>query len=81
LRDALNLIPDHSGAFQTTYKKPFFGIADALVTKLNPPGSGLVYSTYLGVARGFAISVDSSGYVRVFVKAFRPRRALGFGRP
>ncbi len=37
---------------------------DAFVTKLNPTGSGLVYSTYLGGTgedQGLGISVDSSG--------------------
>ena len=47
------------GAFQTK------GSYDAFVTKLNPNGSGLVYSTYLGgsadVDRGWAIAVDSAG--------------------
>lgn len=53
--------PTTPGAFQTSYNNAFFGSADAFVTKLNPSGSGLVYSTYLGIATGFAISVDSSG--------------------
>ncbi|HUB82418.1 MAG TPA: SBBP repeat-containing protein [Bryobacteraceae bacterium] len=37
---------------------------DAFVTKLNPSGSALVYSTYLGGSndeQGFAIAVDSAG--------------------
>src|SRR5205807_214755 len=37
---------------------------DAFVTKLNPAGSALVYSTYLGGSRddaGGAITIDSSG--------------------
>ena len=42
----------------------FAGSADAFVTKLNPAGSALVYSTYLG-GRGddlsAAVAVDSSG--------------------
>ena len=39
--------------------------ADAFVTELNPSGSGLVYSTYLGGSGadfGQAIALDSSGY-------------------
>ena len=51
--------PVTPGAFQTT------GSFDAFVTKFNPQGSGLVYSTYLGgnagVDRGWAIAVDSAG--------------------
>jgi len=38
--------------------------ADAFVTKLNPAGSGLVYSTYLGGVAdddGYGIAIDSSG--------------------
>jgi hypothetical protein len=41
-----------------------FTAGDAFVTKLNPSGSGLVYSTYLGgVANdyGYALALDSSG--------------------
>ena len=38
--------PTTTGAFQTTNASG--GCCDAFVTKLNPTGSGLVYSTYLG---------------------------------
>jgi beta-propeller repeat-containing protein/centrosomal CEP192-like protein len=40
------------------------GGSDAFVAKLNPAGSALLYSTYLGgsgLDRGFAIAIDSSG--------------------
>ena len=40
------------------------GGSDAFVAKLNPGGSALVYSTYLGgsgLDRGFAIAIDSTG--------------------
>lgn len=51
--------PVTPGAFQR------IGSFDAFVTKLNPQGSALVYSTYLGgtagVDRGWSIAVDSSG--------------------
>jgi hypothetical protein len=51
--------PTTPGAFQTT------GSFDAFVTKVNPNGSGLVYSTYLGgsddVDRAWGIAVDSVG--------------------
>jgi hypothetical protein len=53
--------PTTPGSFQTTFGG---GIRDAFVTKLNPIGSGLVYSTYLGGNDdddGFGIAVDSSG--------------------
>jgi hypothetical protein len=58
-----NNFPVTTGAFQTT--QPLAG-SDAFVTKLNPTGSALVYSTYLG-GSGFcgnsadAIGVDASG--------------------
>ena len=44
------------------------GISDAFVTKLNPNGSALVYSTYLGgsgIEGGTAIAIDSGGAVYV----------------
>jgi hypothetical protein len=51
--------PVTSGAFQTK------GSYDAFVTELNPKGTGLVYSTYLGgsagVDRGWAIALDGAG--------------------
>ena len=40
------------------------GIADIFVTKMNPEGSGLVYSTYLGGAaseQAWGIAIDGSG--------------------
>ncbi|MCW3095816.1 MAG: hypothetical protein JWL77_1434 [Chthonomonadaceae bacterium] len=52
--------PVTPGAFQTTGK---IGV-DAFVTKLNPTGTGLVYSTFLGGTGndyGYAIAVDGSG--------------------
>ena len=51
--------PVTRGAFQIN------GSYDAFVTKLNPQGSALVYSTYLGgaagVDRGWAIALDLAG--------------------
>ena len=57
--------PITAGAFQTT----FVGLVDAFVTKLNPAGSALVYSTYLGggtvglvdANTGYGIAVDTAG--------------------
>ncbi|MGH7945869.1 MAG: SBBP repeat-containing protein, partial [Opitutaceae bacterium] len=55
--------PTTPGAFQTT--KPGGGsIGDGFVTKLNPTGSALVYSTYLGGREhdlAFGIAVDTGG--------------------
>jgi len=57
--------PVTQGAFQTTCASPCW---DAFVTELNPTGSGLVYSTYLGgnaptgaAQGGVGIALDSSG--------------------
>lgn len=52
--------PVTPGAFQTTNTAQ----EEVFVTKLNPTGSGLVYSTYLGGSatnQGVAIAVDSAG--------------------
>jgi Tol biopolymer transport system component len=54
--------PTTAGAFQTTLGGGF--CCNAFVTKLNPDGSALVYSTYLGGSRfdqGSAIAVDAAG--------------------
>lgn len=56
-----------STTFPTTvgaYCRTFQGEYDAFVAKLNPAGSGLVYSTYLGgngYDQGYSIAMDSSG--------------------
>ena len=51
-------------AYQSTLR----GVYDAFVTKINPAGSALVYSTYLGGSNdehGLGIAVDSSGYAYI----------------
>jgi hypothetical protein len=56
--------PTSSGAFDTSFN----GIQDAFVTKLNPAGSGLVYSTYLGgtsTDQGTGIAIDAAGSAHV----------------
>ncbi len=58
--------PTTPGAFQTAFAGGF-GL-DAFVTKLNPTGSALVYSTYLGgsgsdSSRGIAVDADGNAYV------------------
>ncbi len=53
--------PTTPGAFQTIFAT---GASDIMVTELNPSGSGLVYSTYLGGNGnnyGGVIAVDSAG--------------------
>src|SRR5262249_7765387 len=52
--------PTSAGAFQTIHK----GGNDVFVTKLNPTGTSLIYSTYLGGTKpdfGTGIVVDGSG--------------------
>ena len=48
--------PTTAGAFQTNY-----GGGDAFVTKLDPSGASLIYSTYLNGASGNGIAIDSAG--------------------
>jgi len=54
-----------SGAFQSTLS----GTSDVFVAKLNPQGTGLVYSTYIGgrrsISQAMGIAVDASGNVYV----------------
>ena len=56
--------PTTGGAFEELHNGPA-GDFDAFVTKLNPAGSALVYSTFLGGAEdndvGFGIAVDADG--------------------
>src|SRR5438445_533450 len=52
--------PTRAGAFQAT----FGGVEDTFVTKLDPTGAALVYSTYLGGSGdddGFGIATDAAG--------------------
>jgi uncharacterized protein (TIGR03437 family) len=61
--------PTIAGSFRTVFQgsggnKWYGPVGDAFVFKLNPAGSALVYSTYLGGSfddRGTAIAVDSAG--------------------
>lgn len=53
--------PKTTGAFQTTLSNSFH---DAFITKLNPTGTALVYSTYLGGTNediGYSIAVNPNG--------------------
>jgi hypothetical protein len=57
-----NDFPTTAGAYDQTYGGSIFG--NAYITKLNPAGSSLVYSTFLGTTGNdetYAIAVDSSG--------------------
>jgi hypothetical protein len=60
--------PTTTGAFQTTCATCNGTTFDAFVTKLNPAGSALIYSTYLGgsntdAARGIAVDGSGDAYV------------------
>jgi len=74
--------PTTSGAFQTAAQ----GLDDGFVTKLNPQGNSLVYSTRLGGNDGdaiFGIAVDAAGsaYVTGFTASFNfPITANAFQR-
>jgi hypothetical protein len=62
--------PIQSGLEGFTAYRPFYrgGSTDAFVTKLNPTGTGLVFSTYaggFGADQGWGIAVHSSGDVYV----------------
>jgi len=55
--------PTTTGAYDTSYNSGYF-FGDVFVTKLNPSGTSLVYSTFLGGSSedvGYSIHVDSSG--------------------
>jgi uncharacterized protein (TIGR03437 family) len=93
--------PTTTGALQATYQgststaRIMYKGGDAFVTKLNPTGSALVYSTFLGGEsddRGTAIAVDSAGnaYVTgttlsrkfpVTAGAFQPTHGGDGGQP
>ncbi len=54
--------PVTSGAFEKVYKGN--GFSDAFITKLNPAGSALLYSSFLGgssIDEGYSIAVDQNG--------------------
>jgi beta-propeller repeat-containing protein len=64
--------PVTPGAFQPTFLPGSFG-ADAFLTKLNPAGSGLVYSSYLSGSAGSdgeKVALDASNNAYVVGAAF-----------
>ena len=59
--------PTTSGAFQTNYDASSAS-GDSFVTKLNPAGTAVVYSTYLGGSdddEGYSIGVDADGQAHI----------------
>jgi hypothetical protein len=80
--------PTTPGAFQTNFGG---GPEDAFVTKINPSGTALAYSTYLGgtgddVGAGMAVDSHGNAYVGGFtssgdfptLNAFQPANAGGY---
>jgi Beta-propeller repeat len=68
--DGFPIFPSPNKVFQGTFQSTSNGV-NAFVAKLNPSGSGLEYSTYLGGNTsdvGFGIAVDRSG--SAFVDGF-----------
>jgi hypothetical protein len=66
--------PVTPGAFDGTFDKPLSGNTKSFVSKLNPSGTALVYSTYLGGSGttdwAFAVAVDGSGNAYVGGETF-----------
>jgi hypothetical protein len=66
--------PTTPNAFDTTFNGVFYGddywYQDAFVSRLDASGSSLVYSTYLGVARGYGVAMDQAGQVFVTGDAY-----------
>src|SRR5207244_13388089 len=63
--------PIHGPAPPATLHHTFGGAGDAFVTQLNPTGSGIVYSAYLGGSaeengRGIAVDAAGNAYVTGF---------------
>lgn len=52
-----NDFPVTSGAFQTTFP----GSPSTFITKMNPTGSGLVFSSYLTLGQGRGVALNASG--------------------
>lgn len=73
----LKAVHDHDFAFVGDSDPGVVAYGDAFVTKLNPTGTGLIYSTYLGgdgEDRGTGIKVDAAGNAYVVGNT----RALNF---
>ena len=63
-----SVFPTTAGAFQTAFAGAGRFVGDAFVTKLDPAGSALIYSTFLGGTsddRGEGIAVDAAGNAHV----------------
>jgi photosystem II stability/assembly factor-like uncharacterized protein len=59
--------------------QPYGGNSDAFVAKLNPTGSALIYSTYLGgtqTERAYGVAVDSGGRAYVTGYTYSPDMPL-----
>lgn len=56
-----------AGAFQTVFGSSSSSYADAFVTKMNPTGTSLIYSTYIG---GISAEIGSDIYIDPFGAAY-----------
>lgn len=69
--DSAHVVGDSDGGFPTTagaFQPAFGGGTDAFVSKLDPSGAALLFSTYLGgngAEAGLAIALDPSGNVHL----------------
>jgi hypothetical protein len=64
---------DFPGASLSAIQPTYGGAGDAFVAEINPTGTSLIYSTYLGGSGndvGKSIAVDSSGSIYVFGSTF-----------
>jgi len=78
-------LPTTPGAFQPVFGSASPDAGDAFVAKLNPAGSALVYSTYLGgssgdQAIGIAVDADGNAYVTGFTGSAISRRPRASSR-
>ncbi len=58
---------------QDAFRKSLTGVGDVFVVKLNPAGTALVYSTYIGGSdedRGFSLAVDAAGAAYITGQTF-----------
>ena len=63
--------PTTPGAFQTTCKASVTGCVDAFIAKINPSGSALVYSTFLGgTSTDFPSGIAIDGADNVYVTGY-----------
>jgi uncharacterized protein (TIGR03437 family) len=68
-----NDFPVTSGAFLTKFPGTSPGDQSVFLSKLNPQGTGLVYSTYLGLGDTVKVRVDAHGTALLSGRAMSPK--------